>query len=91
MLSKPFTFGFTASVTLLGAINYITVDAPYGHDGNSHSSTYSGFPFPMYEHAYLEPAYIWSGAIANLLVAITLSLALGWIAKKIASRRSRFY
>jgi hypothetical protein len=90
-----FSIGFLVGFILMGVINYVTFQEPYGLGRNSqgiltmHDPSYSGFPFAMYEHAYLDRSVLWTGVVANILSIVLLSTLFGWVATKIPTKRDK--
>jgi hypothetical protein len=90
---RAFSIGFCFGLFAAGVLNYVTFLSPrwYRSPGGAlipHDPLYSGFPFAMYEHGYLsQNAVLVNGLVANVLVAIALSLLLGCLATKIRRRK----
>jgi hypothetical protein len=89
-----FSIGFAFGMIVVGTVNYLTFLNP-SFSRNSvgalvaHNPSYSGFPFSMYEHAYISSTLVWSGIVGNLICGLVLCLVLGWVATKIPGRNAR--
>ncbi len=86
-----FANGFTFGAIGVGALNYLTFANPRSYraaDGSfsMHDPAFSGFPFDMYMDGYVVDGFLASGLVGNVAVGLAISVALGWIATKIAQR-----
>lgn len=85
--NRPFNIGFLFGLVLLALINYfsyLNLDSPK----TSHSLHSFGFPFAVYEYGgfITIEQILWFGLIADILIAIIFSFAIGLIFKFVWER-----
>ncbi len=90
MRFKTYPISFLAVVLLFIAANYYSyVRIGYGSCDDCFLSF--GFPFPLWEEGGFATVkrILWSGLIADLYVAASVSILSDWLLKKALSRNSK--
>jgi hypothetical protein len=90
MRSKTFMLGFFVTVLLFSAANI------YSYCGMPAESTLDdgfvdfGLPFKVYAHGgfWTHSVILWGGLIANVLIAMSVGLAVGWILQRTVANNS---
>ena len=85
-----FIIGFGGSLLTFAAINiaiYLSVRDCCRSSGSgfmSDSIAIGGFPFPWYSNGtFVEPNLDWSAVVANIVIAVMASFAIGRIVKRV--------
>jgi len=82
------TVGVIASVVLLAAANFYSYVRMPASSTIDDGFVYFGWPFNIYAYGgyYDHPVYLWTGALANLLLAGIVGVIIGLVFPKLAFR-----
>jgi hypothetical protein len=84
MKSRPFILGFLATVLLLCAVNIYSYYRMPAESTMADGFVYFGLPYRVYAYGgfFTHSVILWSGLIANVLIAICVGLAAGLILQR---------
>lgn len=89
--SKAFTFGFFGGLLLFVAANLYSYFRMAEYPSMDDGFVDCGVPFKLYAYGgfFGHSVILWQGLLADVLIAICMSIILGWVIERLLFNRSR--